>query len=147
MTYGKRLQKALKATGKSRKQLAGALDCTVQAIGMVITGGGKAERGLSAENNARAARFLRIDSHWLATGEGEMKSKTADLPKDRASLSEDALELGVYFDHLTDPGDRTRAYVAAMAVILKIEAERAELNAVQATATPDPSANPKKQPV
>ena len=61
MTYGQRLKKAMVAANKSRKELAALLECTVQAIGMVITGGGKLERGLSAENNVKAARYLKVD--------------------------------------------------------------------------------------
>ena len=29
----------------------------------------------SPENNAKAARFLRVDAEWLATGEGQMTSE------------------------------------------------------------------------
>jgi transcriptional regulator with XRE-family HTH domain len=32
---------------------------------------------MSAENNSRAARFLRVDPDWLATGEGDMRSARA----------------------------------------------------------------------
>ncbi len=36
----------------------------------MLTGSSKA---LTAENTAKAARFLRVDWYWLATGEGEME--------------------------------------------------------------------------
>lgn len=145
MTYGERLQKALEKSGKDRKELAHALGCTVQAVGMVITGGGKAERMLSTPYNARAARFLRVDSHWLATNEGTMEIKLDTQGKELAGLSPDAVEIAVYYDMLADKADRTRAYVAVMAEILKVLAEREKKNAAQATSAPAESANPKKQ--
>lgn len=147
MTYGERLQKALTASEKTRKQLAVALGCTVQAVGMVITGGGKKERGLSAENNVKAAQFLRVDAYWLATGDGEMKPKAGSNNKTHTNLSDDALDLAVYFDKLTNEDDRTRAYVSAMAEILKVMDERDQRLAAPATAAPGQAANPKKQSV
>lgn len=128
MTYGQRLKKTMATAKKSRKELALTLGCTVQAIGMVITGGGKLERGLSAENNVKAARYLRVDSYWLATGEGEMTLKTPLRITEK--LSEDALEIAAYFDKLQDPGDRTLAYVAAMSEILKVLSVREKKNTV-----------------
>ena len=143
MTYGKRLNQALEEAKKSRKHLASELGCSVQAIGMVITGADGIERTLSAINHVKAARFLRVNSFWLATGEEEMKLGASSGKA--ANLSNDALDLATYFDKLADEGDRTIAYVAAMAEILKVLAARDAKN--YATATPAPSAlvNPKKQ--
>jgi len=67
-TFGQRLELALKLAEKDRSALAEATDLTVQAIGQVIQGKTKA---LTAENSAKAARFLKVDSYWLATGEGK----------------------------------------------------------------------------
>ena len=67
-TFGQRLELALKLAEKSRNELAEAADLTVQAIGQVIQGNTKA---LTAENSAKAARFLNVDSYWLATGKGK----------------------------------------------------------------------------
>lgn len=145
MTYGKRLEKSLLAANKTRKELAAALECKVQAIGMVITGAGKAERSLSGKNNVKAAKFLKVDSYWLATGAGDPKPKYSEQQKEISTLSADAIEIGVYFDKLTDPGDRTMAYVAAMAEILKVLAERQAVSAAAATDTPAASESPKKQ--
>jgi transcriptional regulator with XRE-family HTH domain len=133
MTYGKRLEKAMEAAGKTRKELAATLGCSPQAVGMVITGAGKQERFLSVENHAEAARFLRVDSYWLATGKGEMRPSEAK-PTDQSS---DAAEIAAYFDMLTDKGDRTRAYVAAMGAILKVLADRDAAAGAQATALPE----------
>lgn len=66
-TYGERLDAALSKSGKDRAQLSQGIGVSVQAIGQVIAGKTKA---LTAENSARAARFLSVDHYWLATGEG-----------------------------------------------------------------------------
>lgn len=147
MTYAKRLQAAMDASGKSRKALAEAIDVSVQAIGMVLTSAGGIERNLATETSAKAAKYLRVDCYWLATGEGTMRPTTG-----AAYLSDDAAELGIYFDKLKHEEDRTRAYVGAMAVILKIEAERraastAAPTAEEATPAPTPAENPEKRSV
>ncbi|UPL20219.1 helix-turn-helix domain-containing protein [Alcaligenes faecalis] len=66
-TYGERLEEALRIAGRERKELCAAVGITLQALGQVISGKTKA---LTAENSARAARFLQVDHFWLATGEG-----------------------------------------------------------------------------
>lgn len=145
MTYGKRLKKAMTAAGKSRKQLATELHCSVQAIGMVITGGGKLERKLSTENSVKAARYLKVDGYWLATGDGELALKPSDSQKTAALLTADALDIAIYFDKLKEQGERTRVYVNAMAEILKALAEREEKTGAQAIAEPAASETLKKQ--
>lgn len=74
MEYGKRLATAFEMSGfrprEVRALLADAISATPQAISQVLKGETKA---LTAENNARAARFLKVDAYWLATGEGEPK--------------------------------------------------------------------------
>lgn len=67
MTYGERLLEAITSSGASRSQLADAIGKSVQAVGQVILGKSSA---FTAENHARAARFLKVDAFWLATGEG-----------------------------------------------------------------------------
>jgi len=76
MSYGMRLQQALEVAGKDRKALAEALGMSVQAVGQVITGGRSGTQMFNAENSAKAARFLGVEHHWLATGEGEMRTAT-----------------------------------------------------------------------
>jgi hypothetical protein len=71
--YWERLEAALKHSGKSLKDLQLHLDVSYQAMKKVQDGKTKA---LTAENNAHAAKFLAIDSHWLATGEGTMVPPT-----------------------------------------------------------------------
>lgn len=73
MSYGQRLQAALDHSGKGRKALAEAIGRSVQAVGDVINGKSKA---FTAENNAKAAEFLKVNSFWLATGDGSMVSDT-----------------------------------------------------------------------
>jgi transcriptional regulator with XRE-family HTH domain len=79
--FGKRLQDALDSAGKTRAQLAAVLRSTddtmgvsPSAIGQVISGATKA---LTAENCARAARFLGVSNYWLATGLGPMRDQPA----------------------------------------------------------------------
>jgi len=68
-TYGDRLEHAMRLAGRSRKELCSAVGVTLQALGQVLSGKTKA---LTSENSAKAARFLRVDHYWLATGEGQM---------------------------------------------------------------------------
>jgi transcriptional regulator with XRE-family HTH domain len=68
MTYGNRLDQAIKLAKSSRKALGEAIGITEQAIGQVIRGDTEA---LKAPHSAKAARFLKVDHHWLATSEGE----------------------------------------------------------------------------
>ncbi|WP_158615632.1 helix-turn-helix domain-containing protein [Comamonas sp. BIGb0124] len=67
MTYGERLDQALKLAGKDAKSLATELGVSVQAVYQVISGKTKA---LTAENSAFAAVYLGVSSVWLATGKG-----------------------------------------------------------------------------
>jgi len=68
-TYGDRLEHALQFSGISRKDLCLAIGVTLQALGQVLSGKTKA---LTSENSAKAARFLKIDHYWLATGQGQI---------------------------------------------------------------------------
>lgn len=69
-TYSSRLQQALDGVNQDRKSLALAINCSVQAVGMALIS--KKDRPFSTVAHCRAARFLLVDPHWLATGEGEM---------------------------------------------------------------------------
>lgn len=73
-TYGERLEHALQLSKRDRTALGKELGISIQAIGQVIAGKTKA---LTAENSARAARFLDVDHFWLATGEGAPMSHKA----------------------------------------------------------------------
>ena len=84
MSYGQRLKNALDCSGKGRKELADAIGRSVQAVGDVINGKSKA---FTAENNAKAAEFLRVSSFWLATGEGQMSDFGAPIASPTAALT------------------------------------------------------------
>jgi len=89
-TYGRRLEQALHLAGSSRKDLCRAIGVTLQALGQVLSGKTKA---LTSENSAKAARFLRVDHYWLATGEGKMIDQARHY-----ALSEDAESLHAVWD-------------------------------------------------
>jgi len=57
----------MKMAGVDEHAMAKALDVSYQAIKKVLLGTSKM---LRADNNVRAAQFLRVDSEWLATGQG-----------------------------------------------------------------------------
>jgi transcriptional regulator with XRE-family HTH domain len=98
MTYGKRLKQAIELAGTDRAALAADLGVSVQAVGQVITGGRNGTQTFTASNNVKAARFLRVDPLWLATGEGDMVSANVWpfallTPDDVRKLSPKALEI------------------------------------------------------
>jgi len=118
MTFGKRLQKALDLSKCSRKKLASELGVSPQAIGMVITGGGKIERKLSPENTRKAARLLKVDFEWLSTGETAPPANGPPAVIDAPALSPDALQLAKYFDKIPEGMGKVIARQACMQVII-----------------------------
>lgn len=78
--YWDRLEAALLHSGKTLKALQAHLGVSYQAMKKVQDGKTKA---LTAENNARAARFLGVSGYWLATGEGEMIANVAASAEER----------------------------------------------------------------
>ena len=115
MSYGKRLQQAIGHAKTSRQKLATALEISVQAVGDVING---KTRAFTADNNAKAARFLGVSSDWLASDEGEMLGG-AKPPYDAPSPL--ANELARFFDDcfpdFRNHKARTVGYQAATAAI------------------------------
>ena len=81
-TFADRLNEALAASSKSRSQLAGQLRGPEGKIGISAAAVGQQLSGqtkqMTAENAARAARFLGVDFYWLCTGEGRMRPSAAD---------------------------------------------------------------------
>src|SRR5574337_845204 len=83
-TYAQRLAAALGVpvekgawdAGARRKALALAAELRVsrQAVEKFFR---DASGSMSAENNARAARYLRVSAYWLATGDGPMRDALA----------------------------------------------------------------------
>lgn len=95
MSYGQRLGEAMELARVDRARLAKELGISVQAVGQVLTGKTKA---LMADKSARAARFLKVDHYWLATGEGDARPP---------GLSEDAVAFAARYDKLNQT-ERTR---------------------------------------
>lgn len=65
MSYGERLEEAMKRAGVSRRELAEHLGISVQAVGQVLLGDTKA---MDAVSHTRTFMFLGCDPLWLATG-------------------------------------------------------------------------------
>ena len=80
-TFDERLAIALQNAGKSAADLApvlrsstGEMGVSKQAVHQALNGSTKS---MTAENVARAARFLRCDFYWLATGEVAADAESA----------------------------------------------------------------------
>lgn len=67
LEHNERIKIALTLSQKKASQLQKELGVSPAAMTYLLKGDSK---GFSAENNARAARFLEVDAYWLATGEG-----------------------------------------------------------------------------
>lgn len=63
--YRDRLAKAMAEAKIGVAELAKELGVSYQAVRKVLTGGTKS---MNAKNNTKAARFLKVDADWLATG-------------------------------------------------------------------------------
>lgn len=103
--YGERLQWAI--DNQSRPvgvtELAAAAGVSYQAIRAVLKGGAGGTKALSAETHVRAARFLGVDSFWLATGEGSPELQT---DKKWSELSPLARASALTMDHLRNDEPR-----------------------------------------
>lgn len=71
--YAERIERALKHAQLTPKDLQDHLGVSYQAMKKLMNG---ISKSLSAENHVRAARFLGVNSFWLATGEEEMISSS-----------------------------------------------------------------------
>lgn len=127
MTYGERLATALELAHRERGELALHLGISPQAVGQVI--GGQTVQ-MKANHTARAARFLRVSPHWLATGEGE--------PRPKDDLSPLALELARRFDLDVPLELRERVHAQAIGAI--------ELASASLPPTDQPAPAPKPEP-
>lgn len=81
--FADRLKQAMARSGATTRKLADELDVTYQAINKLFRGTSKA---LTAENTAKAARFLGVSVSWLATGRGDMLVRPA--PESEANFAE-----------------------------------------------------------
>jgi transcriptional regulator with XRE-family HTH domain len=106
--YSERLTLALRMAGVSRAALARELEISYQAVKKVLDG---KSASFSALNNDRAARFLRVSSRWLATGEGDSQSQQ-DM-----RLSPLALDLALMLDAIKSDEQRQKAYALCVQVL------------------------------
>lgn len=112
-TFAERLQLALAESGKTRAELAAALEISPQAVGQQLAG---ATKSMTAENAARAARLLQVDLHWLCTGEGTMLAQPPGQSfANRISIA--AAELALQFDSV--PLERQRALYAQLQDLIR----------------------------
>lgn len=70
MSYADRLNQAMSALGVDTHSLAKHLGVSYQAVKKLMDG---KSAEMTASNNAKAARYLGVDSDWLATGAGAMR--------------------------------------------------------------------------
>lgn len=97
-TFAERLAAALERRARSRADLAkvlrstkGTLGVSAVAISDLLAGKSKS---MTAENAARAAKFLEVDLYWFCTGEGVMDPNAPTWP-----LTTDLLQALARSDH------------------------------------------------
>lgn len=126
MLYGERLlhamQKRSAALGRDveRKDVAKAAGTSVQNIGMVLTNAKGRDQKLRTEAHEKVAAYLKVNSRWLLTGEGEMDQPPAiNAPSE---LTPAAIELAVLFDMIpqSDKLSRAKAFNAASTAIMQV---------------------------
>lgn len=101
--YSERLKAAMaeaKPTPVKIPELARALGISYQAVRKVLQGG-----RLTAENNIAAARYLRVNSEWLATGKGE---RAPSGQADQLQISDDELAFLRNYRLILDEGEKER---------------------------------------
>jgi transcriptional regulator with XRE-family HTH domain len=76
--YKDRLEHAMARAGVDVRKVADALGVSYQAVKKIIDGKSKM---LTADNNAQAAKFLGVDSDWLATGKGRPERRGDETGK------------------------------------------------------------------
>ena len=76
--YKDRLGTAMKNAGVDLAMFAAALGISYQAVKKIVDGKSSA---FTAHNNSKAAKFLSVNTDWLATGEGEMFRTDAQQDK------------------------------------------------------------------
>lgn len=145
MTYGERLKLAIDRRGDtlsrdiSRKEIAAVAGCSVQNIGMILSGAKGPDQKLSTESHAKVAAFLKVNPNWLLDGTGNMDPASGVIAP--SELTPSAIEIGVLFDMIpsSDKIRRARAFNNATDAIIAV------LQSVDANA--QASSNQKKPPV
>lgn len=87
--FSERLNTALTHAGTTAKDLQDYLGISYQAMKKLETG---LSKSFTAENCARAARYLRVNFFWLATGEGAMLDAAEPTHGFRVTEQESPLE-------------------------------------------------------
>jgi transcriptional regulator with XRE-family HTH domain len=100
--YDERFAALLKERKLTAAEMAARLRISYQAVKKIVDGKSKM---MAADNNAKAAAILGVDSDWLATGEG---SKARSTPQ----FSQAALRVAAIYDSVT-PKDRRHIDAAA----------------------------------
>lgn len=127
VNYSDRLKAAMSLRSVNVAQLASAMEISYQAVKKVLDGKTSA---FGSVNNLMAARYLSVDSDWLAAGASDEVQEclhglpcaaeaSHQPPTATKQLSPLALELAYTFDELTDRALRNRAYSAATNEIFK----------------------------
>lgn len=131
VNYSDRLKAAMSLRIVNTPQLAAAMKVSYQAVKKVLDGKTSA---FGSVNNLEAARYLSVDSEWLAAGASVVVQEnlhglppaTVEVqPVAAKGLSNLAIELAQTFDELTDRAARNRAYSAATNEIFK-QAQQAQ---------------------
>lgn len=108
-SYSDRLKRAMAERGVDIPTLAAKIGVSYQAVRKATKGG-----GMSAENNAKAARFLRVNSDWLALGVWPKQRQGAS-----ATTAAEAVQLLRELANQRNPDERravaelVRSYLAA----------------------------------
>jgi hypothetical protein len=129
--YKDRLGQAMRAAGVTPAALAAELKVSYQAVKQVIDG---KNTSFTAVNNDKAARFLGVNSRWLATGEGDRAAR------DDSQLSPLALDLAAMLDSIPE-GEKRQQLYAICAQVLQVASTPV------APALPEPALKPSRKPV
>lgn len=83
-TLNERLRAAMNGPPKiTQAQLAKACGVRQPSVNAWLSG---RTRGLDGQNLISAARFLRVNPEWLATGKGEMRPREGDVKNSQAGM-------------------------------------------------------------
>lgn len=119
-TYGQRLKLAMDHLSGvlqrkiTRIEVAEKAGCSRQNIGMILTGSQREDQHLKGESHIRVAAYLRVDSHWLSTGEGDMLK---GVPPDQPQPSYEAKQLDIVLKAIPEER-RLMAYHAATQLLI-----------------------------
>lgn len=132
--YGERLQMAIERrserTGQkvSRRDVAAAAECSVQNIGMILGNSKGVDQKLGAKAHVAVATLLKVNPHWLATGEGPIDPPSPlNAPSE---LTPAAIELAALYDMIpaADKVARAQAFnLASTAIMQVLQSVRATL--------------------